>query len=138
MNQIAHPTPPIRSKRTFDSIQTIFVVNASGDPASEDHPNEVPTTPTVRETIFMKPYPHFRPPNAASTPALETCANNQSTSAANMVIPSKEIASAVPIVSPGIVCWNATGCAFQDPYHIRSSVCQIDNLAPSSKSFVRK
>uniref|UniRef100_A0A915HTW4 Uncharacterized protein n=1 Tax=Romanomermis culicivorax TaxID=13658 RepID=A0A915HTW4_ROMCU len=55
-----------------------------------------------------------------------------------MVIPSKEIASAAPIVSPRIVCWNTTGRAFQDPCHIRSSVCQIDNLTPSSKTFVRK
>uniref|UniRef100_A0A915L7B9 Uncharacterized protein n=1 Tax=Romanomermis culicivorax TaxID=13658 RepID=A0A915L7B9_ROMCU len=61
-------------------------------------------------------------------PALETRAINQSTSAANMVIPSKEIASAAPILRPRIVCWNATGCAFQDPCHIHSSVCQINNL----------
>uniref|UniRef100_A0A915IXW6 Uncharacterized protein n=1 Tax=Romanomermis culicivorax TaxID=13658 RepID=A0A915IXW6_ROMCU len=63
---------------------------------------------------------------------------NQSTSVANMVIPSKEIASAAPIVSPGIVCWNVTGCAFQDLCHICLSICQIDNLVPSSKTFVRK
>uniref|UniRef100_A0A915JHU2 Peptidase A2 domain-containing protein n=1 Tax=Romanomermis culicivorax TaxID=13658 RepID=A0A915JHU2_ROMCU len=55
-----------------------------------------------------------------------------------MVIPSKEIASAVPILSPGIVCWNASSHAFHDPCHICSSVCQIDNLRPSSKMFVRK
>uniref|UniRef100_A0A915L9V4 Uncharacterized protein n=1 Tax=Romanomermis culicivorax TaxID=13658 RepID=A0A915L9V4_ROMCU len=71
--------------------------------------------------------PALPPPTAVPTPALEMPAINQSTSAANMVIPSKEIASAAPIVRPGIVCWNATGCAFQDPCHIRSSVCQIDN-----------
>uniref|UniRef100_A0A915KYA1 Uncharacterized protein n=1 Tax=Romanomermis culicivorax TaxID=13658 RepID=A0A915KYA1_ROMCU len=70
-------------------------------------------------------------------PALETRAINQSTSATNMVIPSKEIAPAALIVSPGIVCWNATGCTFQDPCHIRSSICQFDNLTPSSKTFVR-
>uniref|UniRef100_A0A915KTX2 Uncharacterized protein n=1 Tax=Romanomermis culicivorax TaxID=13658 RepID=A0A915KTX2_ROMCU len=69
---------------------------------------------------------------------LDTRALNQSTSAANMVIPSKEIASAAPILSPGIVCWNATGHAFPDPCHIHLSVCQIDNLMPSSKTFVRK
>uniref|UniRef100_A0A915HVD6 Reverse transcriptase/retrotransposon-derived protein RNase H-like domain-containing protein n=1 Tax=Romanomermis culicivorax TaxID=13658 RepID=A0A915HVD6_ROMCU len=63
---------------------------------------------------------------------------NESTSAANMVIPSKEIASAAPITSPRIVCWNTTGHAFRDPCHIHSSVCQIDNLMPSSKTFVRK
>uniref|UniRef100_A0A915LAN2 Peptidase A2 domain-containing protein n=1 Tax=Romanomermis culicivorax TaxID=13658 RepID=A0A915LAN2_ROMCU len=55
-----------------------------------------------------------------------------------MVIPSKEIASAALIVSPGIVCWKATGYDFRDPCHICSSVCQIDNLTPSSKTFVRK
>uniref|UniRef100_A0A915J7Y0 Uncharacterized protein n=1 Tax=Romanomermis culicivorax TaxID=13658 RepID=A0A915J7Y0_ROMCU len=38
--------------------------------------------------------PGLRPWNAASTPAHETGANNQSTSAANMVILSKEITSA--------------------------------------------
>uniref|UniRef100_A0A915L9Y7 Uncharacterized protein n=1 Tax=Romanomermis culicivorax TaxID=13658 RepID=A0A915L9Y7_ROMCU len=53
----------------------------------------------------------------------DTCALNQSTSAANMVIPSKEIASTAPIMSPGIVCWNTTGHAFGDPCHIRSSIC---------------
>uniref|UniRef100_A0A915KNS9 Peptidase A2 domain-containing protein n=1 Tax=Romanomermis culicivorax TaxID=13658 RepID=A0A915KNS9_ROMCU len=44
---------------------------------------------------------------------------------------------AAPIVSPGIVCWNATGRAFQDPCHIRSSICQIDNLTLSSKTFAQ-
>uniref|UniRef100_A0A915K4X3 Uncharacterized protein n=1 Tax=Romanomermis culicivorax TaxID=13658 RepID=A0A915K4X3_ROMCU len=48
--------------------------------------------------------PALLPPTAVSTPTLETRASNQSTSAANIVIPSKEIASATPIVSPGIVC----------------------------------
>uniref|UniRef100_A0A915JBH7 Peptidase A2 domain-containing protein n=1 Tax=Romanomermis culicivorax TaxID=13658 RepID=A0A915JBH7_ROMCU len=55
-----------------------------------------------------------------------------------MVIPSKEIASTAPIMSPGIVCLNATSHAFRDSSHIRSSICQIDNLTPSSKTFVRK
>uniref|UniRef100_A0A915IZI4 Reverse transcriptase RNase H-like domain-containing protein n=1 Tax=Romanomermis culicivorax TaxID=13658 RepID=A0A915IZI4_ROMCU len=82
--------------------------------------------------------PGLPPPMAISTPALETRAINQSTSAANVVIPSKEIASAAPIVSTGIVCWNTTGRAFQDPCHIRLSVCQIDNLTPSAKTFIRK
>uniref|UniRef100_A0A915HKR7 Uncharacterized protein n=1 Tax=Romanomermis culicivorax TaxID=13658 RepID=A0A915HKR7_ROMCU len=41
--------------------------------------------------------PMLPPPNATSTPALKTRANNQSTSAANVVIPSKEIASAAPV-----------------------------------------
>uniref|UniRef100_A0A915I090 Peptidase A2 domain-containing protein n=1 Tax=Romanomermis culicivorax TaxID=13658 RepID=A0A915I090_ROMCU len=82
--------------------------------------------------------PALPPSTTVSTTALDTRTINQSTSPANMVIPSKEIASAAPIVSPGIVCWNATSRAFQDPCHIRSSVCQIDNLTLSSKTFVRK
>uniref|UniRef100_A0A915KAS0 Uncharacterized protein n=1 Tax=Romanomermis culicivorax TaxID=13658 RepID=A0A915KAS0_ROMCU len=69
---------------------------------------------------------------------LDTHALNQSTSTTNMVIPSKEIVSAAPLVSPGIVCWNATSHAFRDSCHIRSLVCQIDNLTPSSKMFVHK
>uniref|UniRef100_A0A915JJD2 Secreted protein n=1 Tax=Romanomermis culicivorax TaxID=13658 RepID=A0A915JJD2_ROMCU len=73
-----------------------------------------------------------------STTALDMCAINHSTSAANMVIPSKEIASAAPIVSPSIVCWSATGHAFRDPCHIRSLVCQINNLTLSSKTLVHK
>uniref|UniRef100_A0A915JN07 Uncharacterized protein n=1 Tax=Romanomermis culicivorax TaxID=13658 RepID=A0A915JN07_ROMCU len=55
-----------------------------------------------------------------------------------MVILSKEIVSAAPIVSPGIVCWNATGCTFQDPCLVRSSICQINNLTLSSKTLVPK
>uniref|UniRef100_A0A915IZV9 Uncharacterized protein n=1 Tax=Romanomermis culicivorax TaxID=13658 RepID=A0A915IZV9_ROMCU len=43
--------------------------------------------------------PALPPPTVASTPPLEMRAINQSTSAANMVIPSKEIASAAPIVT---------------------------------------
>uniref|UniRef100_A0A915ITP0 Peptidase A2 domain-containing protein n=1 Tax=Romanomermis culicivorax TaxID=13658 RepID=A0A915ITP0_ROMCU len=82
--------------------------------------------------------PALTPPTAASMSAIEPGAINQSTSAANMVIPSKEIASAALIISPGIVCWNATGWAFQDPCHIRSSICQIDKLTPSTKTFVHK
>uniref|UniRef100_A0A915ICB2 Uncharacterized protein n=1 Tax=Romanomermis culicivorax TaxID=13658 RepID=A0A915ICB2_ROMCU len=73
-----------------------------------------------------------------SATALDPCMLNQSRSAANMVIPSKEIASAAPIVSPRIVCWNTTGHAFRDPCHIRSSTCQIHNLTPSSKTFIGK
>uniref|UniRef100_A0A915JL31 Peptidase A2 domain-containing protein n=1 Tax=Romanomermis culicivorax TaxID=13658 RepID=A0A915JL31_ROMCU len=60
------------------------------------------------------------------------------TSATNMVISSKEIAAAVPIISPGIVCWNTTTHASNDSCHIHLSVCQIDNLTPSTKMFVRK
>uniref|UniRef100_A0A915L845 Peptidase A2 domain-containing protein n=1 Tax=Romanomermis culicivorax TaxID=13658 RepID=A0A915L845_ROMCU len=79
------------------------------------------------------------PSSAIVTPNTpDTRVLNPSTSATNMVILSKEIASAAPIVSPGIICWNATGYAFQDFCHIHSSVCQIDNLMPSSKTFIRK
>uniref|UniRef100_A0A915KY81 Uncharacterized protein n=1 Tax=Romanomermis culicivorax TaxID=13658 RepID=A0A915KY81_ROMCU len=70
--------------------------------------------------------------------ALDMCTPNQSTSTTNMVIPSMGIASATLIVSLGIVCWNAIGHASRDPYHICSSVCQIDNLTLSSKMFLRK
>uniref|UniRef100_A0A915JLA0 Peptidase A2 domain-containing protein n=1 Tax=Romanomermis culicivorax TaxID=13658 RepID=A0A915JLA0_ROMCU len=63
---------------------------------------------------------------------------NQSTFTANMVIPSKERASAAPIISPGMACWNATSHASHDPCHIHSSACQVDNLTPSSKIFVTK
>uniref|UniRef100_A0A915JXC3 Uncharacterized protein n=1 Tax=Romanomermis culicivorax TaxID=13658 RepID=A0A915JXC3_ROMCU len=75
------------------------------------HYNAVPapyiTTPTdssrasSQSSELQLALPALTPPTAASTPALEPCAINQSTSAANMVIPSKEIASAAPIVSPG-------------------------------------
>uniref|UniRef100_A0A915J4M1 Uncharacterized protein n=1 Tax=Romanomermis culicivorax TaxID=13658 RepID=A0A915J4M1_ROMCU len=82
--------------------------------------------------------PALPPSTTISRTTLDMRTINQSTSVANMVILSKEIASAAPIVNPGIVCWNATGHAFQDPCHFRSSVCQIDNLTPSSKTFVRK
>uniref|UniRef100_A0A915IFU2 Uncharacterized protein n=1 Tax=Romanomermis culicivorax TaxID=13658 RepID=A0A915IFU2_ROMCU len=75
--------------------------------------------------------------STVSTTALDTRAINQSTSAANMVIPSKEIASATPIVSPR-KHWNPRGHAFQDPCHIRSSICQINNLMLSSKTFLCK
>uniref|UniRef100_A0A915K5P6 Uncharacterized protein n=1 Tax=Romanomermis culicivorax TaxID=13658 RepID=A0A915K5P6_ROMCU len=63
---------------------------------------------------------------------------NQSTSATNMVIPSKEISSPAQIVSPEIVCWNTTGHAFRDHCHIRLSVCQMDNLRPSSARLVKR
>uniref|UniRef100_A0A915K9C8 Peptidase A2 domain-containing protein n=1 Tax=Romanomermis culicivorax TaxID=13658 RepID=A0A915K9C8_ROMCU len=112
------------------------------------HYNAMPapyvTTPTdssrnsSQSSELQLALPVLPPPTAVSTPALETHVINHSTSAANMVIPSKEIASAALIVSPCIVCWNATGRAFQDPCHIRSSVCQIDNLTLSSKTFVGK
>uniref|UniRef100_A0A915JUN0 Uncharacterized protein n=1 Tax=Romanomermis culicivorax TaxID=13658 RepID=A0A915JUN0_ROMCU len=112
------------------------------------HYNDVPapyfTTPTdssrpsSQSSELQLALPALPPSTTISMTALDRWAINQSTSAANMVIPSKEIASAAPIVSPWIVCWNATSRAFQDPCHIRSFVCQIDNLTPSSKTFVRK
>uniref|UniRef100_A0A915LAZ5 Aspartic peptidase DDI1-type domain-containing protein n=1 Tax=Romanomermis culicivorax TaxID=13658 RepID=A0A915LAZ5_ROMCU len=55
-----------------------------------------------------------------------------------MIMKNAEIASGPPIVSPGMVCWNATVHASRDPCHIRSSVRQIDNLMPSSKTFIPK
>uniref|UniRef100_A0A915L7W5 Uncharacterized protein n=1 Tax=Romanomermis culicivorax TaxID=13658 RepID=A0A915L7W5_ROMCU len=78
------------------------------------------------------------PSTTVSMTTLDMRTISQSTSATNMVIPSKEIASPALIPSPGIVCWKATGRTFQDPCHICSSVCQIDNLTPSSKTFFRK
>uniref|UniRef100_A0A915J2Z6 Peptidase A2 domain-containing protein n=1 Tax=Romanomermis culicivorax TaxID=13658 RepID=A0A915J2Z6_ROMCU len=55
-----------------------------------------------------------------------------------MVIPSKEIASTTPIISIGIVCWNATTQASHNPCHICSSICQMDNLTPFTKTFIQK
>uniref|UniRef100_A0A915HQK3 Retroviral aspartyl protease n=1 Tax=Romanomermis culicivorax TaxID=13658 RepID=A0A915HQK3_ROMCU len=79
-------------------------------------------------------------PSTSPAPAgsLDVGFGTQPMSTVNMVIPSKEIASAAPIVSPGIICWNATTHTLHDPYHIRSSVCQIQNLMLSTKIFVRK
>uniref|UniRef100_A0A915JRM4 Uncharacterized protein n=1 Tax=Romanomermis culicivorax TaxID=13658 RepID=A0A915JRM4_ROMCU len=112
------------------------------------HYNAVPapyvTTPTdssgtsSQSSELPLALPALPSSSTISATALDTRALNQSTSAANMVIPSKEIASATLIMSPGIVCWNPTGHAFQDPCHICSSVCQIDNLRPSTKTFVCK
>uniref|UniRef100_A0A915IZD6 Uncharacterized protein n=1 Tax=Romanomermis culicivorax TaxID=13658 RepID=A0A915IZD6_ROMCU len=99
------------------------------------HYNAVPapyiTTPTdssrasSQSSELQLALPALPPSTTVSTTALDMCAINQSTSATNMVIPSKEIASAAPIVRPGIVCWNPTGRAFQDPCHIHSSICQM-------------
>uniref|UniRef100_A0A915K511 Uncharacterized protein n=1 Tax=Romanomermis culicivorax TaxID=13658 RepID=A0A915K511_ROMCU len=110
------------------------------------HHNAVPapyiTTPTdslhtsSQSSELQLALPALPPQTAVSTPTLDTRAITQSTYPAYMIIPSKEIASAALIVSPRIVCWNATGCAFQDPCHIRSSVCQMDNLTPSSKTLI--
>uniref|UniRef100_A0A915I5P9 Uncharacterized protein n=1 Tax=Romanomermis culicivorax TaxID=13658 RepID=A0A915I5P9_ROMCU len=72
------------------------------------HYNALPapyvTTPTdsspasSQSSELQLALPALPPPNAASTPALEPRAANQSTFAANMVIPSKEIASPAPII----------------------------------------
>uniref|UniRef100_A0A915I9Y1 Peptidase A2 domain-containing protein n=1 Tax=Romanomermis culicivorax TaxID=13658 RepID=A0A915I9Y1_ROMCU len=112
------------------------------------HYNAMPTpyvtTPTDSSRASSQSFelqlalPALPSSTTVSMTALNTPEINQSTSAVNMVIPSEEIVSAAPIVSPGIVCWNATGPFFNDPCHIRSSVCQIDNLTPSSKTFVHK
>uniref|UniRef100_A0A915KNZ0 Uncharacterized protein n=1 Tax=Romanomermis culicivorax TaxID=13658 RepID=A0A915KNZ0_ROMCU len=67
--------------------------------------------------------PAFLSSSTITATTLDMRALNQSTSTANMVIPSKKIASAAPIVSPGIVCWNATSHASRHPCHICSSVC---------------
>uniref|UniRef100_A0A915JH53 Peptidase A2 domain-containing protein n=1 Tax=Romanomermis culicivorax TaxID=13658 RepID=A0A915JH53_ROMCU len=152
-----HPRPFNRRKPIFESALTISVANASGEHATEHHPKEVQIIPTGLGTIFMKVttptdssgtssqsselplgLPALQSSSTISVTTLDMRALNQSTSTTNMVIPSKEIASAALIVSPGIVCWNATGHAFRDPCHICSSVCQIDNLTWSSKTFIHK
>uniref|UniRef100_A0A915K7L3 Uncharacterized protein n=1 Tax=Romanomermis culicivorax TaxID=13658 RepID=A0A915K7L3_ROMCU len=69
---------------------------------------------------------------------LDTRALNQSTSAANMVIPSKEIASAPPIVSPRIICWKASGHAFPDVCHIAYNMQElIGSFKPVSRKSYR-
>uniref|UniRef100_A0A915KTD9 Uncharacterized protein n=1 Tax=Romanomermis culicivorax TaxID=13658 RepID=A0A915KTD9_ROMCU len=55
-----------------------------------------------------------------------------------MVMMSKEMVSAMPIVSPQIVQWAPTAHMADDPCHIRPSICQINNLTPSMKMFVKK
>uniref|UniRef100_A0A915L5G8 Peptidase A2 domain-containing protein n=1 Tax=Romanomermis culicivorax TaxID=13658 RepID=A0A915L5G8_ROMCU len=90
------------------------------------HYNAVPapyvTTPTdssrtsSQSSELPLALPALPSSSAISATALDTRTLNQSTSTTNMVIPSKEIASSTPIMSPGI----------------------IDNLTPSSKIFVRK
>uniref|UniRef100_A0A915HHI9 Peptidase A2 domain-containing protein n=1 Tax=Romanomermis culicivorax TaxID=13658 RepID=A0A915HHI9_ROMCU len=94
--------------------------------------------PNSQSLELLLTLPALLSTSTIATTDLDMRALNQSTSATNMIIPSKEIVSAMPIVSPGIVCWNATSHASHDPCHIRSSVCQIDNLMPSSKTFVCK
>uniref|UniRef100_A0A915HNY1 Uncharacterized protein n=1 Tax=Romanomermis culicivorax TaxID=13658 RepID=A0A915HNY1_ROMCU len=61
------------------------------------------TTPTdssrasSQASLLQLALPALPPPTAVSTPALQPRATNQSTSATNMVVPSKEIASAARI-----------------------------------------
>uniref|UniRef100_A0A915J210 Vitellogenin n=1 Tax=Romanomermis culicivorax TaxID=13658 RepID=A0A915J210_ROMCU len=76
--------------------------------------------------------------NSRATTANKLEAHGQATSTANMVMPSKEIASALPILSPRIIWSAATAHVVDDPCHIRSSVCQIDNLTSSTKTLVKK
>uniref|UniRef100_A0A915KVV5 Uncharacterized protein n=1 Tax=Romanomermis culicivorax TaxID=13658 RepID=A0A915KVV5_ROMCU len=77
-------------------------------------------------------------PSTSAAPAgnLDTGTGTQPMSTANMVIPSKEIASTTLIISLGIVGWAATTQAVNNPCHIGSSVCQMENLMPSTKMFV--
>uniref|UniRef100_A0A915HWI4 Uncharacterized protein n=1 Tax=Romanomermis culicivorax TaxID=13658 RepID=A0A915HWI4_ROMCU len=75
---------------------------------------------------------------AAMVTTLGVPSNVQPTSTANIVMPSKGIASAMPIVSPGIVQWAATAQATDNPCHIQSSICQIGNLTPSIETIVKK
>uniref|UniRef100_A0A915KPA4 Uncharacterized protein n=1 Tax=Romanomermis culicivorax TaxID=13658 RepID=A0A915KPA4_ROMCU len=72
---------------------------------------------------------------AATISNLDARASNQPMSTANMVMPYKEIASATLIVSPRMGCNSSHR---RRPLHICSSLCQIDNLTPSTKMFIKK
>uniref|UniRef100_A0A915HJ05 Uncharacterized protein n=1 Tax=Romanomermis culicivorax TaxID=13658 RepID=A0A915HJ05_ROMCU len=74
----------------------------------------------------------------AMVSALDAQASAQPTSTTNMVMLSKEIASVAPIVSPWIVQWAASSHTADAPCHIGSSICQLDILIPSMKTFVKK
>uniref|UniRef100_A0A915JYB2 Peptidase A2 domain-containing protein n=1 Tax=Romanomermis culicivorax TaxID=13658 RepID=A0A915JYB2_ROMCU len=150
--ELASITPEVREEpAAFLSKNTYAVYPNQQFPvpwAQHIHYNAVPapyvTTPTdssctsSQSSELQLGLPALLSSSTISVTTLDMRAPYQSTSATNMVIPSKEIASAAPIVSPEIVCWNATGHAFQDPCHIHSSICQIDNLMPSTKTFIRK
>uniref|UniRef100_A0A915I830 Uncharacterized protein n=1 Tax=Romanomermis culicivorax TaxID=13658 RepID=A0A915I830_ROMCU len=73
-------------------------------------------------------------PSASATTAVSTLdahPNAQPTSTANMVMPSKGIASAAPIVSPWIVRWAATTHASDDPCHIHQiEEIEAEQLVP--------
>uniref|UniRef100_A0A915JG61 Peptidase A2 domain-containing protein n=1 Tax=Romanomermis culicivorax TaxID=13658 RepID=A0A915JG61_ROMCU len=142
----SHAAQP--SPTDFRTNSTISAASPIGDPAMEYCPKEVPTIPTAHEIIFTKaslqsselPLKLLALPSTSTASATNSDMRtlNQSTLARNMVIPSKKIATTTPIISPGIVCWNVTTHASKDPCHIRSSFCQIDNLTPSTKMFVRQ
>uniref|UniRef100_A0A915I3E0 Reverse transcriptase/retrotransposon-derived protein RNase H-like domain-containing protein n=1 Tax=Romanomermis culicivorax TaxID=13658 RepID=A0A915I3E0_ROMCU len=159
------PMPHNFHKPNFELTPMISVANAIGDHTGEDRPKEpnqqfpAPWEQHIHYNAVLAPYltmpmdssrassqsselqlalPALPSTATVTAIALDTRAINQSTSTANMLILSKEIAFAAPIVSPGMVCWNATDHAFRDPCHIHSTICQIDNLTPSSKTFVRK
>uniref|UniRef100_A0A915L2K4 Peptidase A2 domain-containing protein n=1 Tax=Romanomermis culicivorax TaxID=13658 RepID=A0A915L2K4_ROMCU len=148
------PQPP---PNDFEPTLTISAASATGDHALEHSLKEVQTIPAAHEAIFKKVtmptdssrtslqsselplvLPALPLTSTVSATNLEAGTISQSTSAANMVIPSKEIASATPIISPGIISWNATAHASYDLCHIHSSICQIENPTPSTKMFVHK
>uniref|UniRef100_A0A915K4C4 Uncharacterized protein n=1 Tax=Romanomermis culicivorax TaxID=13658 RepID=A0A915K4C4_ROMCU len=136
--------------RPNDLVQNTYAVypNVNFMPLWEQHihynatPAPYVSTPTDSSCISSQSseLPLALPalPSTSPVPAtgLDARTSSPSTSTANMVIPSKEIASAAPIISPGIVCWNGTTHASHNLCHICSSVCQIDNLTPPTKMFV--
>uniref|UniRef100_A0A915INZ9 Peptidase A2 domain-containing protein n=1 Tax=Romanomermis culicivorax TaxID=13658 RepID=A0A915INZ9_ROMCU len=150
-------SPPVEIQTIPTAHQSIFTKNTYAfypnpifPPLWEQHIhyNAVPapyvTTPmdsspaSSRSLELPLALPTLPSSSTVSATTLDMCALIQSTSAANMVIPSKEIVSATPIVSPGIIFWNATSHASNDHCHICSSACQINNITPSSKTFICK
>uniref|UniRef100_A0A915KS81 Secreted protein n=1 Tax=Romanomermis culicivorax TaxID=13658 RepID=A0A915KS81_ROMCU len=55
---------------------------------------------------------------AARASNLDALTNSKPTSMANMVMPSKEIATTAPIVSPGIIWWATMAHATNNSCHI--------------------
>uniref|UniRef100_A0A915KBW1 Uncharacterized protein n=1 Tax=Romanomermis culicivorax TaxID=13658 RepID=A0A915KBW1_ROMCU len=100
------PTPSIRIREQhihYNAVPAPYVTTPTESLRTSSQSSEqqlalpaLPSSATVSMTTF------------------HTHAINQSTSADNMVIPSEEVASAALIVSPGNVCWNATGHPFED------------------------
>uniref|UniRef100_A0A915JRB5 Peptidase A2 domain-containing protein n=1 Tax=Romanomermis culicivorax TaxID=13658 RepID=A0A915JRB5_ROMCU len=143
-------TPPAVQETMFTKNTYAFYLNANFTPPWEQHIyyNAVPapyvTTPmySSRTSLQSSELPLMLPAllstSTVSATNSKVCAISQTTSTANMITPSKEIASAAPIISPGIICWNATNHPSHDPCHICPSVCQMDNLTPSTKTFIHK